>query len=355
MASSVEASAKEEALSVDLPAPSGWKKKFTPKKSGAGKKSEVTFTAPTGEEITNRRQLDQYLKAHPGGPSASEFNWSTGETPRRSARISGKAKVAPTPETERPKKRSKKSSGSQTENKETGTASEGTDQTNDIQKETGTAPEGTDQTKDIQKHEDEKAKKDDGEAEKDAEKESQGEDKDAEKESQGEDKDAEKEKQDENKDEVEHTCTKTGGSSEEAQVGEVVIVSKNTADEKLEAEPGSKEGKADDCEVSQNERAKVEDEHLEGKNELEEVEAGKEHNSVDEQKVVTATDEQKEEIVTEDNKKHASTIPEGETKDKESLNVDDKKPDIKVITEVNEIQGEVVENGNNGNPSKHSP
>ncbi|XP_027369090.1 methyl-CpG-binding domain-containing protein 11-like [Abrus precatorius] len=121
MASSVEkevgaagagAGAGEEAVSLELPAPPGWKKKFFPKKSGTPKKNEIVFTAPTGEEINNRKQLEQYLKSNPGGPAISEFDWGTGETPRRSARISEKAKAAPPPESEPPKKRGKKSSAS---------------------------------------------------------------------------------------------------------------------------------------------------------------------------------------------------------------------------------------------------
>lgn len=91
---------------MELPAPSGWKKKLLPKQ----KRNEIIFTAPTGEEISSRRQLEQYLKANPGGPTASEFDWGTGETPRRSSRIIGKAKAAPQKETEPVKKRARKSS-----------------------------------------------------------------------------------------------------------------------------------------------------------------------------------------------------------------------------------------------------
>ncbi|XP_061352257.1 methyl-CpG-binding domain-containing protein 11-like [Gastrolobium bilobum] len=107
--------AGDEAVSLELPAPPGWKKKFFPKKSGTPKKNEIVFTAPTGEEINNRKQLEQYLKAHAGGPAVTEFDWGTGETPRRSARISEKAKVVPPPESEPPKKRGKKSSASKKE------------------------------------------------------------------------------------------------------------------------------------------------------------------------------------------------------------------------------------------------
>ncbi|XP_019437511.1 PREDICTED: methyl-CpG-binding domain-containing protein 11-like isoform X2 [Lupinus angustifolius] len=120
MASSVEkeSGAIEETFSLELPAPSGWKKKFSPKKPGTPKKNEIVFTTPTGEEISNKKQLEQYLKANPGGPPASEFDWGTGETPRRSARISEKAKAAPPPESEPLTKRGKRSSASKKETSE---------------------------------------------------------------------------------------------------------------------------------------------------------------------------------------------------------------------------------------------
>ncbi|GAB4828268.1 hypothetical protein Ancab_035180 [Ancistrocladus abbreviatus] len=127
MASSGEKNAaQEEMISVELPAPPGWKKQFIPKKAGTPRKSEIMFTSPTGEEISNRRQLDQYLKSHPGGPAASEFDWGTGETPRRSARISEKAKATPPHETEPPKKRARKLSASKKDNKDVETVNEET-------------------------------------------------------------------------------------------------------------------------------------------------------------------------------------------------------------------------------------
>ncbi|GLT26213.1 hypothetical protein SLA2020_012950 [Shorea laevis] len=128
-----EETAAEEVVSLELPAPLGWKKQFLPKKAGTPKKSEIVFTAPTGEEITNRKQLDQYLKAHPGGPTATEFDWGTGETPRRSARISEKAKAMLPPESEPTpkKKRSRKSSASK-DNKETEIVPEKTEETKDV-------------------------------------------------------------------------------------------------------------------------------------------------------------------------------------------------------------------------------
>ncbi|KAL2555014.1 methyl-CpG-binding domain-containing protein 11-like [Forsythia ovata] len=102
----------EEVVSVELPAPAPWKKLYMPKKGGTPRKNEISFIAPTGEEINNRRQLEQYLKSHPGNPALSEFDWSTGETPRRSSRISEKAKATPpSKESESPNKRRRKASG----------------------------------------------------------------------------------------------------------------------------------------------------------------------------------------------------------------------------------------------------
>lgn len=74
--------------------------------------------APTGEEISSRKQLEQYLKAHPGNPLISEFEWTTGETPRRSTRISQKVKATtPTPDKE-PLLKKRRSSLTKKDNKE---------------------------------------------------------------------------------------------------------------------------------------------------------------------------------------------------------------------------------------------
>lgn len=124
MESEPQSAGKDEVLSVELSAPSAWKKLFFPKKVGTPRKSEIVFIAPTGEEITSKKQLEQYLKAHPGNPAISEFDWGTGETPRRSARISEKVKSSPTAETEPPRKRSRKSTGSRKDNKENEPAAE---------------------------------------------------------------------------------------------------------------------------------------------------------------------------------------------------------------------------------------
>ena len=104
-----------------------------PRKGGTPKKSEIVFTAPTGEEISNKKQLEQYLKAHPGGPASSEFDWGTGETPRRSARISEKAKISPAADNEPPKKRGRKSSASKKDGREAENAPESTEETKEVE------------------------------------------------------------------------------------------------------------------------------------------------------------------------------------------------------------------------------
>ncbi|KAL9224450.1 hypothetical protein vseg_000479 [Gypsophila vaccaria] len=122
----------EEVVSIELPAPFGWKKQFFPKQGSTPKKNEIVFTSPTGEEIHNQRQLQQYLKSHPGGPPVSEFDWGTGETRRRSARISEKVKFIP--EIEPPKKKSRRSSSSKKDKVDSEASGEGT-QKDDVQME----------------------------------------------------------------------------------------------------------------------------------------------------------------------------------------------------------------------------
>ncbi|KAL1554149.1 methyl-CpG-binding domain-containing protein 11-like [Salvia divinorum] len=100
----------DEVVSVELPAPASWKKLYLPKRGGTPRKNEIVFVAPTGEEISSRKQLEQYLKSHEGNPAISEFDWGTGEAPRRSARISEKVKSSPSLEIEPQMKRRKRSS-----------------------------------------------------------------------------------------------------------------------------------------------------------------------------------------------------------------------------------------------------
>lgn len=113
-------SKSSEVVSIELPAPQGWSKKFIPKKGGTGtpRRNEIVFIAPTGEEIKNKRQLDQYLKSHPDGPASSEFDWGTGDTPRRSARLSSKPKSTESPESGSSRKRQKRSRSKKEEGKD---------------------------------------------------------------------------------------------------------------------------------------------------------------------------------------------------------------------------------------------
>ncbi|MCO5550307.1 hypothetical protein L7F22_003790 [Adiantum nelumboides] len=83
----------DHAASPELSAPTGWQKKVGSSKKGSASKRDVCFIAPDGEELKTKRLLDRYLKSHPGCPAASEFDWSTGETPtRRSSRLSTKTR-----------------------------------------------------------------------------------------------------------------------------------------------------------------------------------------------------------------------------------------------------------------------
>ncbi|XP_073146641.1 uncharacterized protein [Henckelia pumila] len=101
---------ENEQVVIELSAPPGWIKKFTPRKGGTPRRNDVVFISPTGEEIRHKRQLEQYLKSHAGGPTLSEFDWGLGDSPRRSARLSEKLKAEGAPESETPKKKQRKSS-----------------------------------------------------------------------------------------------------------------------------------------------------------------------------------------------------------------------------------------------------
>ncbi|GJU59843.1 methyl-CpG-binding domain-containing protein 11-like protein [Tanacetum coccineum] len=68
---------QDDVVSLELPAPEGWKKMCLLKKGGTPVKKRTMFTAPTGEEITTKKQLSQYLKSDPGGPKILEFDWTS--------------------------------------------------------------------------------------------------------------------------------------------------------------------------------------------------------------------------------------------------------------------------------------
>ncbi|CAL5360808.1 unnamed protein product [Camellia sinensis] len=269
VAKETQSGAGDEGFSLELPAPPGWTKKklvgaealqgkrvkkemnseFMPKKGGTPKKNEIVFTSPTGEEITNRKQLEQYLKSHPGGPAISKFDWGTGETPRRSARISEKAKTTPPLEIEPPKKRSKKSSASK----------------KDDNKEKEVGPEETEVVKEVDQQDGDKTEK--GNAAKEIEK------------------DVVEENQDQKNKDKTH-----GLEPEEAKLGNDDIKMPDAEECKDgEAKQGnSKEAQvgkvADGSEVTQNDKGKVEDTDVHEKVEQTSLEAEKPDTAIVEEK-----------------------------------------------------------------------
>ncbi|OMO57795.1 Methyl-CpG DNA binding protein [Corchorus olitorius] len=289
------------------------------------KKNEIIFIAPTGEEFNNRKQLEQYLKAHPGGPAISEFDWGTGETPRRSARISEKVKATPTPESEPPKKRGRKSSASKKDNKES-----------------ETAPEGAEETKDVHMEEAEKSGKDDveGETEKVALKED------------------ENEKENENeKDKTQDADGKTEPISQEVKHGEDANISTNIEEGKEAAEAVSEKLKApqdgveaDASRVDQKEKEGLEGAASEGKVEQPVAEAEKglgsgEHDKPD----AGITEETKKEVEGQEKENYdkSTTESEGTIKGKESANCNEGQ-NTSGVNETNKKTEEAVQNGSNG-------
>ncbi|XP_021817743.1 methyl-CpG-binding domain-containing protein 11-like isoform X2 [Prunus avium] len=321
MASSVEKEG-EEVVSLELPAPSGWVKKFLPKQSGTPKKNEIVFTAPTGEEITNKRQLEQYLKAHPGGPAVSEFDWSTGETPRRSARISEKAKATPPPEGEPPKKRSRKSTSAKKDSKE---------------KQAG--PEGAEETKisDVQAAE-KAGKVEDTEMEKDDV----------------------KENQDEEKAPVADTKTEVA-QPEETKVEQEANVPGDAEECKKtsEADPEDSKASIDGTEVEgsgfgkQTEKENAEGEKVEEKGEQPQFEVGKEEETGDQGKAeIAIVVEDKHEVEGEEKEKHNEVAIETEVEieEKEAAKGNTEGKNSSGVREAGKkVEGEVIENGGPGN------
>ncbi|XWS27021.1 hypothetical protein CRYUN_Cryun26dG0080000 [Craigia yunnanensis] len=291
-----------------------------PKKGVTPKKNEIIFTAPTGEEISNRRQLEQYLKAHPGGPAVSEFDWGTGETPRRSARISVKVKAMPTPESEPPKKRGRKSSASKKDNKES-----------------ETAPEGTEDTKDVHMEEIEKSEKDNVEGEAG--------------------KVAAKENESENKDKTQDADSKTLPASQEVKHGEDANISTNTEECKENAEAVSEklkgpqdEVEADASGVAQKEKEGLEGATSQGNFEQPVVEAEKGLGSGEQDKPdIVISKERKNEVEGEEKGKHyrSTTESEGAIKEKESANCNEGQ-NTSGVNEINKKAEEAIQNGSNG-------
>lgn len=267
--------------------------KFMPKKGGTPRKSEIVFIAPTGEEFANRKQLEQYLKSHPGNPPISEFDWSTGETPRRSARISEKAKATPPSKgSEPPTKRGRRSSLRKKDNIETN------------------------------------ARKEDAQVEKDVEMqdaEAEDKDKDVDKEGGKDDQEASKEKgevQDGKKNEPEETVMKDAGLHN-GTVSEAVVVA---ADEPPKADPVEEE--------PSNTEAKVEE-----KQEAVELGVG----------VSTAQEDRKQDQPpAESMEAKVGLVQEfsnGEVPSEEKPEEDKEKDDNKHMQQENNVMGMVMENG----------
>ncbi|XP_057485540.1 methyl-CpG-binding domain-containing protein 10-like isoform X2 [Actinidia eriantha] len=263
-----------------------------PKKGGTPKKNEIVFTAPTGEEITNSRHLEQYLKSHPGGPAISEFDWGTGETPRRSVRISEKAKATQPPETEPPKKRSRKTSASKKDDKE---------------KEVG--PKETEAVKVVYMNDGDKTEKDNA-AEEIV-------------------KDALNENQDRNKGEI----PGADGKVEAAKAGEDVKMTDAEECKKDGAEePGnSKESK--DSEVTQNDREKTEPLSLEAENK---------DDIGEDDKTDMAIAEENNQIEGEEKEDKNSSVV-GETKEREAMDKKTEEQNKLMDSEVSKAEGEATE------------
>ncbi|XP_058201199.1 methyl-CpG-binding domain-containing protein 11-like isoform X1 [Rhododendron vialii] len=289
-----QSGAGDEVFSLELPAPSGWKKKFMPKKAGTPKKNEIIFTAPTGEEITNRRQLEQYLKSHPSEPAIAEFDWGSGETPRRSARISEKVKVTSPPESEQhPKKR--RTSVTKKEKKE------GAEEIVVVKEKEAT--------------------------EKDSAAEETG-------------KDIGKENQEQKKAETQATDGKVG------EKGEIEMADAEECKEEGEAETEkSKEKVATDTEVMQNDKGKAEDTEVQGK---------EEQTAMEQDKLDTVTAEEKKYAVEGDEKgnEKSSVGTEGETNGKEAMGVKNEEQSKVIDGETKKVEGEVTENGGSACDSK---
>lgn len=333
-----------------------------PKAGGTPKKNEIIFTAPTGEEIINRRQLEQYLKSHPGGPAISEFDWGTGETPRRSARISAKAMAAPPQESEPPKKRSRKSSASK-KDKENETYHEGTEATKEVHMEEAEKPEpataGAETKKDKKENEEDRVDeiqtsvKDAGcgETEKNVVKVSEDDEKD---ETQGSMKDADSV-------ETEKAAMKVNQEPEDKK-DDVIITDKDAAkgsEKELKAEIQDADSKVDDIPLDDTEKTAEavgepsEEVHVGKASDVSEVA----HNDIGEQQ----QDTDKENVEQRPVEGEKDEIPEnkedaGETKDEAGEKKGEQSSEAynsSVGKNSLVIEGEVTQNGSN--PGEANP
>ncbi|KAL6974184.1 hypothetical protein U1Q18_028366 [Sarracenia purpurea var. burkii] len=395
-----------EVFSFELPAPPGWKKKFMPKKGGSTpKKKEIVFTAPTGEEITARRQLEKYLKSHPGGPTVNEFDWGTGETPRRSARICEKTKATLPLESEPPKKRSRKiSSASEDEEK-----AEETEEVKEAQMQDGDKTEKDNAVEEIEKK-DFVRENQDAELETEVAKEVHMEDGDKTEDNAAEEteKDSVKENQDvkmTDADECKKDAEAEPPNSKEAQVAKVVNNSEVTQNDKgkaedlaeqmslkdekkdeygLEEKPDSgiaeemkyqmegekKEGQkssvirsdsetkvANDSEATQNDKGKAVDTEVQEKVEQTSLEAEKNDDFGLQDKLDAGIAEEKESRMEGEEKedKKSSVIGSGgETDERETMDKKNEEQNKLMDYDTSKLEGELTENGNHGGEAGNS-
>lgn len=302
--------AKEEVVSIELPAPASWKKLYYPKRAGTPKKNEIVFVSPTGEEFNNRKQLEQYLKSHPGNPAASEFDWSTGETPRRSARISEKTKATPTPEKEPAKKRGRKSPASKKDDKEKGSASK-------------TEGEKVIQMENVEKAED---------GDKEADKEKDGtEEMKADKETDG----TEEVKVDKaNEENAENQASEDAKMEVESKNENDVTLTKNDNEETFGVGAGSTDLTPQPAEVQNQE------------NPVETLKPLQEAGTTDTTENGTAKVEDPSGKESEENPNSVVPAPEGENKDKSVAPNNAETPNIPLDNKGQKTDGDVKENGN---------
>ncbi|XP_059637927.1 methyl-CpG-binding domain-containing protein 11-like isoform X2 [Cornus florida] len=314
-----------------------------PKKGGTPKKNEIIFASPTGEEFSNKRQLEQYLKSHPGGPAISEFDWGTGETPRRSARISEKAKAISPPDSESPKKRSRKSSAKK-----------------DI-KEKEVSPEETEVVKEVHMQDVEKTEKDNAgpEIEKDEVVKEVHMQEVEKTEMDNADPEIEKDDVKKNKNATEDTDGKSEDAPEEAKVGQNVEMPTDSEEHKKNAKGelgDSKETRvgqiADVSEATQSDKGKMEDVQAQEKEQQTPAEAEKENGSGQQDKTDAGITGEKKYEVEGQEEKHESGVfgCEGETEEKAAANGNNaKKNNVMDHDMSNKAEGETIENGSLSN------
>jgi hypothetical protein len=86
----VESSGESDPLVQEEAFVEGWRRRLVLRKGVKKQRRDVVYVAPDGTEVKNKKQLEKYLKKHPGGPLVSEFNWRSEMPTRLSRRLSNK-------------------------------------------------------------------------------------------------------------------------------------------------------------------------------------------------------------------------------------------------------------------------